>query len=91
MPSFFYFGQEQVHLHKSAQLPELCQSRNLIPLLCFSERLAKITLLQIYFGLPWYMISIHAIQFLNEIINWTFLLTGNLYSGIITRKEEMLR
>ena len=31
-------------------LRELCESRNLIPLLCFSERLAKITLLQISFG-----------------------------------------
>ena len=36
----------------------------------FSERLAKITLLQISCGLPWYIISIHAIQFLIEIIKF---------------------
>ena len=71
VPWFFYSGQEHVHLHKPAQLPELCQSGNLIPLLCFFERLAKITLLQISFGLLRYMISIHAIQFLVETINWT--------------------
>ena len=83
VPSFFYFGQEHIHLHKPAQLPELGQSGNLIPLLCFSERLAKSTLLQISFGLPWYMISIHVIQFLIEIINWTSpLLAGNFCSGI---------
>ena len=52
VPSFFYSRQEHVLcLHKPAQLPELCQSRNLIPLLCFSERLAKFILLQISFGL----------------------------------------
>ena len=83
MPSFFYSGQENVHLHKPAQLPELCQSGNLIPLLCFSERSAKITLLQISFGIPWYMFSIHAIQFLIEIINWTSpLVASNFCLGI---------
>ena len=80
VPLFFYSGQELVHLHRPAQLP--------IPLLCFSERLAKITLLQISFGLPWVMISIHAIQFLIEIINWTSpLLAGNLFQVLAYKKK----
>ena len=83
LPWFFYSRQEHVHLHRLALLQELCQSGNLIPLLCFSERSAKITSLQVSFALPWYMISIHAIQFLIEIINWTSpLLAGNFCSGI---------
>ena len=83
MPSLFYSGQEQVYKNKPAQLPELCQSGNLILLLCFPERIAKITLLQISFGLPRYVISTHAIQFLIELINWASpLLAGNFCSGI---------
>ena len=74
------------------QPPELCQSRNLIPLFCFSETLAKITVLQISFGLPWYMIYIHAIQFLIEIIYWTsLLLAGNFCSGIQQERGKMFK
>ena len=51
--------------------------------LCFSKRLAKITFTTNQLGQPWYMISIHAIQFLIEIINWTSpILAGNFFLGI---------